>query len=434
MKDPIASLEEMEAKAALGGGEERIDKQHEAGKLTARERIELLLDPGTFVELDKFVTHRCADFGMEEQKILGDGVVTGYGTVDGRLVFVFAQDFTVFGGSLSGAYAQKICKVMDLAMKIGAPGHRPQRLGRRAHPGRRRVARRLRRHLPAQHARLAASCRRSRAIMGPCAGGAVYSPAITDFIFMVEDTSLHVHHRPRRHQDGDARGGDEGGRSAARTTHATKSRRRALRRARRAGRASRGSRELLSFLPVEQPRGPAGRSRRDDPADREDAALDTIVPRESEQALRHQGDHPRASSTTGTSSRSHEHYAQNIVVGFARLDGRAGRHRRQPAGASRRLPRHRRVDEGRALRALLRLLQHPARHVRRRARLPARHRPGVRRHHQARREAALRVRRGDGAEDHGHHAQGLRRRLRRHGVQAHPRRRQLRVSRPPRSR
>src|SRR5262245_66611833 len=111
----------MEAEAARGGGEERIEKQHAAGKLTARERIEALLDPGSFVELDRFVTHRCTDFGMAEQKVLGDGVVTGYGVIDGRKVFVFAQDFTVFGGSLSGAYAQKICKVMDLAMKVGAP-------------------------------------------------------------------------------------------------------------------------------------------------------------------------------------------------------------------------------------------------------------------------------------------------------------------------
>src|SRR5258706_6591215 len=111
----------MEDKAQLAGGAARIAKQHEAGKLTARERVDLLLDPGSFIELDRFVTHRCADFGMQEQKILGDGVVTGHGTVDGRRVFVFAQDFTVFGGSLSAAYASKICKVMDLALKTGAP-------------------------------------------------------------------------------------------------------------------------------------------------------------------------------------------------------------------------------------------------------------------------------------------------------------------------
>ena len=120
-QDPIRRLEDMEAKAALAGGKARIAKQHEAGKLTARERVAALLDDGSFVELDKFVTHRCADFGMQEQKILGDGVVTGHGTVDGRQVCVFAQDFTVFGGSLSGAYAQKICKVMDLATRIGCP-------------------------------------------------------------------------------------------------------------------------------------------------------------------------------------------------------------------------------------------------------------------------------------------------------------------------
>ncbi len=120
-KDPVANLAEMERKAELGGGQGRIDKQHAAGKLTARERIALLVDPGSFVEMDKFVTHRCNDFGMAEQKIYGDGVVTGYGAIDGRQVFVFAQDFTVFGGSLSSAYALKICKIMDLAMKVGAP-------------------------------------------------------------------------------------------------------------------------------------------------------------------------------------------------------------------------------------------------------------------------------------------------------------------------
>ena len=118
---PVERLDDMNRRALVGGGEARIQKQHEAGKLTARERIDLLFDPGSFQEVDKLVTHRCRDFGMEEQKILGDGVVTGYGLVGGRQVFVFAQDFTVFGGSLSGAYAQKICKVMDLAVRVGAP-------------------------------------------------------------------------------------------------------------------------------------------------------------------------------------------------------------------------------------------------------------------------------------------------------------------------
>ena len=121
LEEKIKRLEELDAQALAGGGEARIERQHQAGKLTARERIELLLDPGTFVELDRFVVHRCTDFGMSESKIPGDGVVTGYGKIDGRQIFLFAQDFTVFGGSLSGAFAEKICKVMDLAMKNGAP-------------------------------------------------------------------------------------------------------------------------------------------------------------------------------------------------------------------------------------------------------------------------------------------------------------------------
>ena len=154
MSSPLDDLRERTRRAEAGGGEERRERQHREGKLTARERVELLLDEGTFEELDKLVEHRCHDFGMAEQKVPGDGVVSGYGRIDGRLVYVFAQDFTVFGGTLSETNARKICKVMDLAMKIGAPGDRPQRLGRRAHPGGRRVARRLRRHLPAQHARL----------------------------------------------------------------------------------------------------------------------------------------------------------------------------------------------------------------------------------------------------------------------------------------
>src|SRR5262249_43931908 len=119
--DPLEKLAELDRRAELGGGSERIARQHQAGKLTARERLEVLRDPGTFAEIDKYVTHRCADFGMEAQKIPGDGVVTGYGKIHGRQVFLFAQDFTVFGGSLSGAYASKICKVMDLAMSVGAP-------------------------------------------------------------------------------------------------------------------------------------------------------------------------------------------------------------------------------------------------------------------------------------------------------------------------
>src|SRR5277367_3218346 len=184
----VKRLDDLNERALLGGGVDRIKKQHESGKLTARERIDLLLDPGSFVELDRFVTHRCTDFGMQEQRVLGDGVVTGYGMVDGRKVLVFAQDFTVFGGSLSGAYAQKICKVMDLAMKVGAPivglndsgGARIQE-GVESLAG---YADIFLRNTLASGVVPQISC-----VLGPCAGGAVYSPAITDLILMVEGTS-----------------------------------------------------------------------------------------------------------------------------------------------------------------------------------------------------------------------------------------------------
>ena len=188
IEEKLKKLEELNERALLGGGQDRIDRQHRAGKLTARERLELLFDPGTFVEIDKFVTHRCTDFGMDEQKIPGDGVVTGYGRIEGRQVFVFSQDFTVFGGSLSGAFAEKICKVMDLASKVGAPlvglndgaGARIQEgvvsLGGYGDVFLRNVM-------------SSGVIPQLSLIMGPCAGGAVYSPAMTDFILMVNGTS-----------------------------------------------------------------------------------------------------------------------------------------------------------------------------------------------------------------------------------------------------
>jgi propionyl-CoA carboxylase beta chain len=188
MKDIVEQLRDKRQQAELGGGQARIDRQHERGKLTARERLELLLDEGSFEEWDQFVEHRCNDFGMENNKVLGDGVVTGYGTVNGRMVFVFSQDFTVFGGSLSEAHAEKICKVMDQAMKVGAPviglndsgGARIQEgvvsLGGYAEVFQRNVL-------------ASGVIPQISVIMGPCAGGAVYSPAMTDFIFMVRDSS-----------------------------------------------------------------------------------------------------------------------------------------------------------------------------------------------------------------------------------------------------
>src|ERR1700722_8268087 len=273
--DPqVKRLDEMNAKALPGGGAERIKKQHEGGKLTARERIDLLVDPGTFVEVGRFVTHRCTDFGMEDQKILGDGVVTGHGLVAGRRVFVFAQDFTVFGGSLSGANAQKICKLMDLAMKVGAPvvglndsgGARIQE-GVESLAG---YADIFLRNTLASGVVPQISC-----VMGPCAGGAVYSPAITDFILMVEGTSYMFITGPDvikavTHEEVTKE--DLGGA----TTHATKS-----------GVCHLTSpddktclaqtRELLSFLPSNNQEDPPVLPSSDPPS-REVPELDTMIP------------------------------------------------------------------------------------------------------------------------------------------------------------
>src|SRR5215469_10577719 len=187
-REKLEELHQLREQALLGGGKQRIEAQHRKGKLTARERLDLLLDTGSFQELDMFATHRTTDFGLADQKVLGDGVVTGYGKIDGRLVYVFSQDFTVFGRSLSEAHAEKICKIMDLAMKNGAPviglndsgGARIQEgvvsLGAYA-------------DIFLRNTLASGVVPQLSAILGPCAGGAVYSPAITDFIFMVEGTS-----------------------------------------------------------------------------------------------------------------------------------------------------------------------------------------------------------------------------------------------------
>src|SRR5262252_3312710 len=221
MQEIIRQLEEKRAQARLGGGAKRIEAQHAKGKLTARERIDLLLDPDSFEEWDMFVEHRCTDFGMAEQKIPGDGVVTGYGTINGRLVYAFAQDFTVFGGSLSEAYATKICKVMDLAMKVGAPivglndsgGARIQEgvvsLGGYA-------------DIFLRNTLASGVVPQLSVVLGPCAGGAVYSPAITDFTVMVEGTSYMFVTGPNvvkavTHEDVDAE------RLGGATTHTTRS-------------------------------------------------------------------------------------------------------------------------------------------------------------------------------------------------------------------
>ena len=187
MKELIKNLEELNRKAEKGGGDARIEKQHSVGKLTARERIELLLEKGSFIELDKLVTHRCTDFGMEKQKFAGDGVVTGYGMIGKRLVYVFAQDFTVFGGALSETHAKKICKVMDMAMQMGAPiiGLNDSG-GARIQEGVRSLAGYAEIFL--RNSMASGVIPQISAIMGPCAGGAVYSPALTDFILMVKNS------------------------------------------------------------------------------------------------------------------------------------------------------------------------------------------------------------------------------------------------------
>src|SRR5271167_2734991 len=188
LKENLERIRELSRQAELAGGEERLKRQRESGRMTARERIEFLLDPGTFVELDKFKTHRCTDFGMDKKKIPGDGVVTGYGTIDGRQVCIFSQDFTVIGGSLSGAYAEKVVKVMDLAAKVGCPviGLNDSG-GARIQEGVVSLAGYA--DIFLRNVLSSGVVPQISAIMGPCAGGAVYSPAMTDFIVMVRDTS-----------------------------------------------------------------------------------------------------------------------------------------------------------------------------------------------------------------------------------------------------
>src|SRR5450631_1548038 len=257
--------------AEQGGGPERRARQHKEGKLSARERIELLLDEGSFEELDKLVTHRCRDFGMDEQVVPGDGFVTGYGRVEGRLVYVFAQDFTVFGGSLSETNALKICKIMDLALKTGAPviGLNDSG-GARIQEGVVSLAGYA--DIFLRNTLASGVVPQISAIMGPCAGGAVYSPAITDFVFMVDRTSYMFVTGPDvlktvTHEDVTKE--ELGGAGTHNGTSGV-----AHFRAHDDAECLRMIRELMSYLPQnnrdDAPLGPAG-----DPADREDPSLDT---------------------------------------------------------------------------------------------------------------------------------------------------------------
>ncbi|MCF8303817.1 MAG: methylmalonyl-CoA carboxyltransferase [Bacteroidales bacterium] len=318
LEEKYRYFEEKNKEAELGGGEERIERQHKAGRKTARERVDDLLDPGTFVETDKFVTHRNTDFGMEKKKIMGDGVVAGYGKIDGRLVYVFAQDFTVFGGTLSRANADKIVKVMDLAKKMGAPiiglndsgGARIQEgvesLGGYADIFYRNV-------------KNSGVIPQISAVLGPCAGGAVYSPAITDFIFMTKENSYMfvtgpdviksvTHEEVTKEELGGA------------MTHNTKS-----------GVAHFTAdddeqtmmmiRELIGFIPSNNMEDPPRVTCTDD-VEREDEKLQTLVPVDPNKPY----DMMEIINTVIDDHNFYEvmpHYAKNIIIGFARLGGRA---------------------------------------------------------------------------------------------------------------
>jgi len=317
--DPLrARLAELEQRAQQGGGAERVAKQHEAGKMTARERLELLLDPESFVELDKLVTHRSHDFGMADKKIPGDGVVTGYGRVDGRQVFVFAQDFTVFGGSLSGAYAQKICKVMDLAMRVGAPvvGLNDSG-GARIQEGVESLAGYA--DIFLRNTMASGVVPQISLILGPCAGGAVYSPAITDFIVMAKDTSYMFITGPEviktvTHEEVTKE--DLGGA----LTHAGKSGVAHFAADDEAA-AIRLTRELLSFLPSNNADDAPVVPTEDDPK-RADPALATAVPANPNKPY-----DVKAIIEAVVDDRHffevQPDFAQNMVVGFAHLNGRS---------------------------------------------------------------------------------------------------------------
>src|SRR5438094_6189891 len=316
LQQKIEELRRRHERAENGGGDERLTRQHAEGKLSARERLNLLFDEGTFEETDKLVEHRCYDFGMAQQRVPGDGVITGYGLINSRLAYAFAQDFTVFGGSLSEANAAKICKIMDLAMKVGAPiiGLNDSG-GARIQEGVASLAGYA--DIFLRNTLASGVVPQISAILGPCAGGAVYSPAITDFTVMVENSSYMFVTGPDviktvMHEDvtKEELGGP--------LTHNTRS-----------GVAhfiSRDDpdclallRELLSFMPQNnQEDPPAGEST--EPVDRREEALERIVPLESDKPYDIKDVISRVVDD-GYLLEVHEHFARNLVVGFARLAG-----------------------------------------------------------------------------------------------------------------
>src|ERR1700739_1694189 len=315
--DPIGELRRRSAEAEAGGGAERREREHKSGKLTARERVALLLDEGTFEELDKFVSHRSDEFGMQEQRPPGDGFITGFGQISGRLAYVFAQDFTVFGGSLSEANAQKICKIMDLAMRNGAPviGLNDSG-GARIQEGVMSLAGYA--DIFLRNTLASGVVPQISAIMGPCAGGAVYSPAITDFIFMTRDSSYMfvtgpdviktvTHEEVTKQELGGAMTHNE----KSGVAHFI---------ARDDADCLAMIRELIGFLPSNNLDDPPRRATSDLPA-RRDEALNTLVPPDPQKPYDIK-DAIHVIVDDGYFFEVHEHYAKNLVVGFARLDGR----------------------------------------------------------------------------------------------------------------
>ncbi|HBC46076.1 MAG TPA: methylmalonyl-CoA carboxyltransferase, partial [candidate division Zixibacteria bacterium] len=317
LEQKLKQLQQMRQTARLGGGQKRIDAQHQKGKLTARERLDLLLDDNSFEEFDMFVTHRTKEFGLDKEKYLGDGVVTGYGTIDGRLVFVFSQDFTVFGGTLSEAFAEKICKIMDMAMKVGAPviglndsgGARIQEgvvsLGGYA-------------EIFLRNTLASGVIPQISVILGPCAGGAVYSPAITDFIFMVKNTSFMFVTGPNvvktvTHEEVtfEELGGADTHSSKSGVSHfACENEAETLLKVRK----------LMSFLPLNNLDDPP-EFESSDPIDRVDESLNAIVPENPNKPYDIKEIISRVVDD-GDFLEVHADYAMNIVVGFARLGGK----------------------------------------------------------------------------------------------------------------
>ena len=316
IQEKIEIMKKKQAKVLAGGGEKRIEKQHASGKKTARERVDLLLDPGTFVELDQFVTHRCTNFGMEKKELPGEGVVTGYGTVDGRLVYVFAQDFTVEGGSLGEMHAAKICKVADLAVKMGAPiigindsgGARIQEaVDALAGYGKIFFKNTLTSGVVPQIA----------AIMGPCAGGAVYSPALMDFIYMVKNTSQMFITGPQvikavtnEEVTAEQLGGAMTHNSVSGVAHfAAENDEDCLEQIRR----------LIGFLPSNNME-PAPIVETGDDPERTDDSLNTICPDNSNMPYDMKSVIEKMVDN-GDYYEVHQYYAQNIITCFARMDG-----------------------------------------------------------------------------------------------------------------